>query len=686
MKKISLAFVIITILLLLPFGNIFASEDNTKINNVLANEVITNSESTKTNSSEKSSTTENDSKLKENNSNLKENNTISNDETKNTEAVYNSNSSSVANTNESNTNKSNNNENLSIDNNVNKNDTEVKSTDTENTTANNSTVENNSIKKQNKAVMRRAQSISTTSTTTNATNSSVTDNSTTNSATANTAASNTTENTTQEAVDNTPNSIGYVGHVQNIGWQPQKKDGEVAGTTGRALRMEAIKISPISKSAQYKKDNIKIYYQVHIQNIGWQRYVEENQVAGTTGRKLRIEAIKIKLSDNNDYSIRYRVHVQNIGWMPWKYDDEIAGTTGCSLRIEAIQIQIVSKVQKQPHVYYKSHVQNIGWQYTKTDGETSGTTGRRLRVESINISTENMGNIGIKYQVHVQDKGWMNWVKGGQNAGTTGRSLRVEAIRIKLDDNNKYSVQYRVHVQHIGWMPWKIDGEMAGTTGQSLRIEAIQIKITEKQKSRLNGVDVSEHNSKRGNSLNWDSIKSNTDFAILRLGWVGNDDTDYTYVDSKFNEYYNECKKRNIPIGVYVFNYCRDVNKSIRNANWVASQLKNKSINYGVYFDIENTVSGGKQIYDGVSNETLTAVVKNFCDTLKKQNYNTGFYTNKKFAVERLNMDQLSNHEFWIAQYNDTVTYTGKYKMWQYTSQGKIPGCVGNLDLNYRYK
>ena len=670
MKKISLVFVIIATILLLPVGNIFASEENGKTNNVQTNEIITNSESTK------------------------ENYLINNIEKKDKEKSSNTITSNKAK------------RNISIktntytENNVkeeNKNNNSIKSGENTNTVVNN--VPNNSGKKQNNQTKRNVQrnvtipnSLNSTNSTnsTNMTNGISTKTTTTNKNNTTTAKNTTTTNTTKstktEAVDNTPNSIGYIGHIQNIGWQSQKKDGEVAGTSGRGLRMEAIKITPISKSAQYKKDNIKIYYQAHVQNIGWQKYVTENQIAGTTGRGLRIEAIRIKLSDNNDYSIKYRVHVQNIGWMPWKYDDEIAGTTGQSLRIEAIQIQIVKKVQKQPHIYYKAHVQNVGWQYTRTDGGTAGTTGRSLRVEALNINIENIGNIGINYQTHVQNIGWMKWVRGGQNSGTTGRGLRVEAIRIKLDDNNKYSVQYRVHVQNVGWMPWKIDGEMAGTTGRSLRIEAIQIRIISKQKARLNGVDVSEHNSKRGNSLNWDSIKNSTDFAILRLGWVGNDDTDYTYVDSKFNEYYNECKKRNIPIGVYVFNYCRDANKSIRNANWVASQLKNKSINYGVYFDIENTVSNNKQIYDGVSNETLTAVVKNFCDTLKKQNYNTGFYTNKKFAIERLNMNQLSNHEFWIAQYNDTVTYTGKYKMWQYTSQGTIPGCVGNLDLNYRYK
>mgnify|MGYP003300653285 CR=1 FL=1 len=40
------------------------------------------------------------------------------------------------------------------------------------------------------------------------------------------------------------------------------------------------------------------------------------------------------------YSIEYRVHVQNIGWQEWKTDGELAGTEGKNLRLEAIRIEL----------------------------------------------------------------------------------------------------------------------------------------------------------------------------------------------------------------------------------------------------------------------------------------------------------------------------------------------------------
>ncbi len=62
-------------------------------------------------------------------------------------------------------------------------------------------------------------------------------------------------------------------------------------------------------------------------------------MAGTQNQSLRLEAIKIKLETSDDYSVMYRVHVQNIGWQEWKTDGEVAGTEGRSLRLEAIQIK-----------------------------------------------------------------------------------------------------------------------------------------------------------------------------------------------------------------------------------------------------------------------------------------------------------------------------------------------------------
>ena len=270
-------------------------------------------------------------------------------------------------------------------------------------------------------------------------------------------------------------SICYTTHIQDIGWQNQVKDGEMAGTEGQAKRLEAIKITLKDLSG------VKIKYQTHIQDIGWQDWKYDGTLAGTEGQSKRLEAIKIELEESDKYSIMYRVHIQDIGWQDWRYDGEKAGTEGQSKRLEAIQIKIVDK-QTSISVNYSVHVQDIGWQNLKTEEKIAGTEGQSKRLEAIKIELlTNIKNLKLKYRVHIQDIGWQDWKDSEEMAGTEGQSKRLEAIQIKLENTQDYSIEYRVHVQDIGWQDWVKDGETSGTEGQSKRLEAIQIRIISKE-------------------------------------------------------------------------------------------------------------------------------------------------------------------------------------------------------------
>ena len=283
---------------------------------------------------------------------------------------------------------------------------------------------------------------------------------------------------TEEKPDEEPKkepSICYTTHIQDIGWQNQVKDGEMAGTEGQAKRLEAIKITLKDLSG------VKIKYQTHIQDIGWQDWKYDGTLAGTEGQSKRLEAIRIELEENDKYSIMYRVHIQDIGWQDWRYDGEKAGTEGQSKRLEAIQIKIVEK-QTSISANYSVHVQDIGWQNWKTEEKIAGTEGQSKRLEAIKIELlTNIKNLKLKYRVHIQDIGWQDWKDSEEMAGTEGQSKRLEAIQIKLENTQDYSIEYRVHVQDIGWQDWVKDGKTSGTEGQSKRLEAIQIRIISKE-------------------------------------------------------------------------------------------------------------------------------------------------------------------------------------------------------------
>ena len=293
-------------------------------------------------------------------------------------------------------------------------------------------------------------------------------------------------------------SVAYRTHVQDDGWQKYVKDGAMAGTSGRSLRLEGINIK--------LENNIlggSVEYRTHVQDIGWQSYVKDDAMSGTSGQSKRLEAISIKLTGKiaESYDIYYRVHCQDFGWLGWAKNGENAGSAGYSKRLEGVEIRLVKKGETAPgstdnnfiqNITYQTHVQDYGWQNYVNRGDTAGTSGQSKRLEGIRIRINSCDASGdIEYRTHVQNIGWQSYVKNGDLAGTSGQSLRLEAISIRLTGQKaeQYDIYYRVHAQNFGWMGWAKNGEDAGTTGYAYRLEAIQIVLVGKGEAAPGSID-----------------------------------------------------------------------------------------------------------------------------------------------------------------------------------------------------
>ena len=290
--------------------------------------------------------------------------------------------------------------------------------------------------------------------------------------------------------EQTDTGIIYSAHVADIGWQAEKANGDIAGTTGQNKQVEAVKIR--LKDTGYSG---AIEYSAHVADIGWMDWVTDGNIAGTTGKNKQMEAIKIRLTGEiaNYYNVYYRVHVSDYGWLDWAENGDVAGTTDAAKKMEAIQIKLVDKKSKapgsitqsyiQPLLQYQTHVQDIGWQNMLYGGGKAGTTGQAKQVEALKIKLINQRVSGsISYQAHVSDIGWQNWKNENQIAGTTGQAEQVEALKIKLTGAmaQKYDIYYRTHVADYGWLDWAKNGEMSGTSGMAKRVECVQVVLVQK--------------------------------------------------------------------------------------------------------------------------------------------------------------------------------------------------------------
>ena len=152
--------------------------------------------------------------------------------------------------------------------------------------------------------------------------------------------------------------VSYRTHIQDIGDSYYVSDGVISGTTGKALRIENVRID-ISKLISQSGYNGNISYSSHIQDRGWLDYVKNNCISGTYGKALQLEAVKVELTGEvaNYYDIYYRMHIQSKGWTGWAKNNAMCGSTGLILRGEAIEIKILPKNAEAPgsvsNTFYK---------------------------------------------------------------------------------------------------------------------------------------------------------------------------------------------------------------------------------------------------------------------------------------------------------------------------------------------
>ena len=289
-----------------------------------------------------------------------------------------------------------------------------------------------------------------------------------------------------------PMSLTYRAHVSNVGWQGAVSDGATAGTTGRGLALEDLKLS--LDSSDYS-DGSAVQIDAHVSGIGWQGWdTPSASEGGTTGQGRAVEAVRLRLTGSlaNDYDVYYRVHASNIGWMAWAKDGEEAGTTGMSCSLEAVQIKLVRKGASHPDTMGYSHLEiptltyssqsNGTWQNTVSAGEVSGTTGKGIPITGFLAKTTSFVAGGINYQLHLSNVGWTSGKSNGDQLSSATESNSVEAIKVSLSGDlaTYFDVWYRVHVDNVGWLGWTKNGAIAGSTGYGTHVQAVKVRITRK--------------------------------------------------------------------------------------------------------------------------------------------------------------------------------------------------------------
>lgn len=191
-------------------------------------------------------------------------------------------------------------------------------------------------------------------------------------------------------------------------------------------------------------------------------------------------------------------------------------------------------------------------------------------------------------------------------------------------------------------------------------------------------IDISTHQK----NVDYAKVKADGVVGVLlRVGHTGYGNQSM-YKDELFEKHYKGFREVGIPVGVYWFSRANTVELAKKEALLTLEYILGKEIKLPVYFDTEDTYYQSK-----ISKNELTVIADIFCKVIADAGYTAGIYASKSWLDLRLDMKQVEDkYEVWVAQYNPTCTYKRKYQMWQYTSQGRVKGIVGNVDINDCYK
>lgn len=191
------------------------------------------------------------------------------------------------------------------------------------------------------------------------------------------------------------------------------------------------------------------------------------------------------------------------------------------------------------------------------------------------------------------------------------------------------------------------------------------------------GIDVSVYQG----DIDWDRVKPQIDFAILRIG-LGDDIPSQD--DAKFERNYAECVRLGIPFAVYFFSYAVNKTKVQSEIAHIKRLLESKTINAPVYIDVENTRGLD---WRTISNADMLGIMQEFNAQLAVHGYRMGIYSSRSaFWNEKMSDPWYDNVSKWVAEYGDKVNdFNRTYDIWQHTSKGAIDGINGNVDMNVMY-
>ena len=193
------------------------------------------------------------------------------------------------------------------------------------------------------------------------------------------------------------------------------------------------------------------------------------------------------------------------------------------------------------------------------------------------------------------------------------------------------------------------------------------------------GIDVSSYQE----DIDWERVRAEGfDFAFIRIGYRGYSVGDI-FSDERARENLAGAKAAGFDVGVYFYAQAISPEEALEEAQWCLDFLAGENLQLPVVYDWEYVSPSART--GGMDMKTLTECAKTFCTAIENGGYQPMIYFNNHISRDLLDLEELSQYPFWLAQYKDQMNYPYQVDFWQYTESGSVPGIEGDVDIDLMF-
>ena len=190
------------------------------------------------------------------------------------------------------------------------------------------------------------------------------------------------------------------------------------------------------------------------------------------------------------------------------------------------------------------------------------------------------------------------------------------------------------------------------------------------------GVDVSAWQGE----IDWQKVKGvGIEFAFVRIGYRG-------YESGKLNEdeygiaNLEGAAAAGLKVGAYFFSQALSTKEVDQEIAYILKLLDGRNLDLPIVLDWEIPAANARTAK--MDRRTLTDLQIHFIQEMKALGMEPMVYFNWHQSENLYYLNELEDAPFWLALYQDRMTFPWKVEYWQYTDKGQVPGINGPVDLN----